>query len=325
MKPYYSAIFLIGHLMAPIANAQTVWTLASAYSDTTFHTANLRQFVTDVALNTDEKVKINLKSNGTYAPMAQIAGKVETGQVQAGEVIMSALAQGTPIAGIDSVAFVTSTYSDARRLWQAQRPVLDAALAKRGLIALYAVAWPPQGLYVAQPLHRLSDMQGMRMRTYNTATQHIAQQLGAKPIDVTAADLPAALAAGRIDSMITSAATGVDVHAWEHFKYFYDVHAWYPKNVVLVNAAAFDALDARSKAAIRQAAAAAEERGWRMSEETASASLAALAANGIHIEPVEFTFRTDLRQQGEHMSLEYVRATGQSANAILIPYFSGTR
>jgi len=310
-------------LAVETASAETVWQLASAYSDSTFHTANLRQFAADVALATGGKLTIEVRSNGTLAPMAQIESKVESGSIAAGEVISGALAQRIPIADVDSVPFIVSSYDDARRLWKAERPVLDAQLAAHGLIALYAVAWPPQGLYSTKPLHRLGELQGSRMRTYNAATQRIAQKLGATPVDVPSTDLGRAISAGQIDSMLTSTTTGADVRAWEHMKYFYDVRAWYPKNIVLVNAAALNALEPSVKSAVMAAAVAAEDRGWKQSVAAAGASLSALATGGMHIDPVDYVFHNELGQQGERFSVEYVRAIGAPANSVLIPYFAG--
>ena len=64
---------------------------------------------------------------------------------------------------------------------------------------------------------------------------------------VQAADLSQALATGVVESYMSSGSTGFDSKTYEHIKYWYDTQAWLPKNAVLVNKAAFDALgiDAR--------------------------------------------------------------------------------
>ena len=100
------------------------------------------------------------------------------------------------------------------------------------------MAWPPQGLYATRPIKSSSDLKGLKMRTYNAAAQRIAEQLGAHSVHVTMTDLAKAMAAGRVEAMITSGATGIDSRAREQLKYFYDIHAWYPKNIVLFNQAA---------------------------------------------------------------------------------------
>ena len=303
------------------ARAQTVWKLASGYSENAFQTINLKQFAQDVSLATGGRLVIEVHANNTLYKLGEIPAKVESGAIPAGETIMSNLAGEIPVAGADSVPFIVGSYEDARRLWKAQRPVLDAELARKGLVGLYAVAWPPQGLYSVRPIKVTSDLKGSKMRTYNPATRRIAEQLGARPVDVMMTDLGSAMAAGRVESMITSGATGIDSHAWEQLKYFYDIHAWYPKNIVLVNQAAYAALDARTQEGLRNAAAAAEVRGWQLSQAAEAASLTELAAHGMHLDSVDFEFRTEMRRYGERFSVEWVRTTGQDASAILIPYY----
>ena len=308
--------------LAPVAaHAQTVWKLASGYSENTFQTVNLKQFARDVATATGGRLVIEAHANNTLYKLGEIGARVEDGTIAAGETIMSNLAAEIPVAGADSVPFIVGSYDDARRLWQAQRPVLDAELARRGLVSLYAVAWPPQGLYAIKPIRSSADLKGLKMRTYNAATQRIAEQLGARPVDVMMTDLSKALAAGRIETMITSGATGIDSHAWEQLKYFYDIHAWYPKNIVLVNQAAWAALDPKTREGLRIAAAAAELRGWQMSQAAEAESLTELAAHGMHLDSVDFEFRSEMRRYGERFSVEWVRATGQGASSILIPYY----
>lgn len=322
MKMTSSLPMLAMLCVAPFAaQAQTVWQLASGYSENTFQTVNLRQFAHDVGIATGGRLTIEVHANNTLAKLGEIPARVESGAIAAGETIMSNLAAEIPVAGADSVPFIVGSYEDARRLWKAQRPVLDAELARKGLVGLYAVAWPPQGLYAVRPIKSSSDLKGLKMRTYNAATQRIAEQLGAHPVDVMMTDLAKAMAAGRVEAMITSGATGIDSHAWEQMKYFYDIHAWYPKNIVLVNQAAWAALDAKTQDRLRAAAAVAEVRGWQMSQAAEAASLSELAAHGMHVDPVDFEFRSEMRRYGERFSVEWVRATGQGASSILIPYY----
>lgn len=302
--------------------AQTVWKLATGYPAESFHTENLRQFSKDVAVATGGRLVIEIHPNNSLVKLADIRARVEAGDIAAGEVIMSSLIKQIPVAGIDSVPFIVGSFDDAKRLWRYQRPVIDPALAKRGLIGLYAVPWPSQGLFSIRPVGTSFDLKGSRMRTYNAATVRIAEMMGAVPVDVPMTEVSQALAVGRIDSMITSGVTGVDSKVWNQLKYFYDIRAWFPKNIVLVNRVAFGALDAKTQEAVRQAAAAAEERGWQMSEAAAAASVSALASHGMRIDPIGFEFRTELRRFGERFSLEWIRTTGQDAISILIPYYT---
>ena len=136
------------------------------------------------------------------------------------------------------VPFLATSYAEARRLWAASKPAIEKKLASQGLMVLFAVPWPPQGIYSKKEINQVGDMRGLSWRVYNAATQRIAELVGAYAVTIQAADLPQALATGLINAFMTSSATGYDSKAWEHMSYFYDTQAWIPKNVTVVNKAA---------------------------------------------------------------------------------------
>ena len=63
----------------------------------------------------------------------------------------------------------------------------------------------------------------------------------------------------------------------------YDTQAWLPKNAVLVNAKAFDALDKATQDAVLKAAADAEARGWKLEPGEERLVQEALAEKGMKI------------------------------------------
>ena len=64
---------------------------------------------------------------------------------------------------------------------------------------------------------------------------------------------------------MSSGSTGYDSKTYESIKYWYDTQAWLPKNAIIVNQKAFDALDKPTQDAVLKAAADAETRGWKLS------------------------------------------------------------
>ena len=253
--------------------------------------------------------------------LGDIFQAVQDGKVEAGETILTSVVKDIPIAGADSVPFVVSSYRRAQRLWQVQRPGLEREFAQRGLKILYAVPWPPQGLYTTRPVTTVNDFRNMKMRTYNQTTVRIAEMLGATPVDVAMVDVDKAVKGGRLDAMITSAVTGVENKVWGPIKYYYEISAWFPKNIVFVNAKSFDALTPEARAAVLKAAAEAESRGWVASEGLAQTSTKELQANGIRIERISPDLEIDFRRIGERFSREWVRSVGHQASEIFVPYY----
>ena len=308
----------------PAARAQTAWTLAPGYAANVFMTQHLAQFAADLTKASQGKLAVKVGQLGQPFAMADIRKAVGDGKVEGGNVLGSALSKEFPVAGVDSVPFMVGSYADARRLWKHQRALLDKQMGEKGLKLLYAVPWPAQGLYSVQPIRGIEDMRGNKMRTYNPTTVRIAELMGATPVDLPVGPpLVKALAEGTIDSMITSSATGVDMKVWQRFKYFYEVRAWFPKNLTFVSAKAFDALDEATKKAVLSAAQAAEDSGWQLSEKVSADAMAELQRNQIQVNPTPLHLAPYLKRFGERFTREWIATVGHQANDLFIPYYTG--
>lgn len=318
----FKALLLVAFAAAPVVHAQTQWKLATGYRAESFHTRNIVQFAQDVERASAGALRIEVHANNSLFKLGEIPQAVREGKAQAGETIMTTLARDIPLAGADSVPFVVRSYADARRMWDVQRPLIETQLARHGLKTLYAVPWPPQGLFSINPVRSAADFKGTRMRTYNPSTVRIAELLGAAPVDVPMVEVNQALSAGKLDSMITSGLTGVENQVWTQIKHYYGINAWFPKNIVFVNQQAFDALPVPVQQAVTKAASDAETRGWAMSAAIAEESVAELQRKGIKVERPPADFDADLKRLGERFSLEWLRSVGKEANQIFIPFYA---
>jgi TRAP-type transport system periplasmic protein len=298
------------------------WKLATGYRAESFHGRNLIDFAQALNKSTGGKLKIEVFPNNSLAKLNDIKGVVQDGKVQAGETIMTSMVKDIPAAGADSVPFVVNSYSEALRFWQVQRPGIERAMAERGLKVLYAVPWPPQGLYSKKPINVEADFKGTQMRTYNPTTVRIAELLGAVPVDVPMVDVGKALAEGRMDNMITSSVTGSENKVWSHLKYYYEINAWFPKNIVFVNTAAFNALPVDAQKEVMLAAEATQTRGWAMSQAANIDATNDLKANGIKVDRIPRELENKLKRLGEKFSREWVRSVGNEANTIFVPFYT---
>jgi TRAP-type C4-dicarboxylate transport system substrate-binding protein len=245
---------------------------------------------------------------------------VRIGQAQVGEILISLHDSEDPIFGIDVVPFLASSYDEARKLWAASKPAIERKLAAQGLMVLFAVPWPPQGIYSNKEINDVADMKGLSWRVYNAGTQRIAEIVDAYPVTIQAADLKRALATGLINALMTSGATGYDVKAWENMSYFYDTQAWLPKNVTFVNKAAFDRLDKSTQEAVLKVAAAAEARGWWWSQDKTKWFTEQLAANGMKVLLPSPTLKTGLRRIGERLTGEWLAKAGADGKVVIEAY-----
>jgi TRAP-type C4-dicarboxylate transport system substrate-binding protein len=302
------------------AQAQVKWDMPTPYPATNFHTENIAQFVADVDKATGGKLKITVHPNGSLFKATEIKRAVQGGQAQLGEILISGYSNEDPVFGVDSVPFLATSYADAGKLWKASRKAIEERFAKQGMKVLYSVPWPPQGIYSTKPINSMADMKGLKMRAYNPYTSRIAELAGAQPVTIQVAELAQAMATGAVNANITSGATGYDTKAWEVVKYYYDTQAWIPKNIVFVSTQAFDALDKASQKALLDAAAAAETRGWKVSEEKNKWYLEQLAKNGMHVSAPSPQLDADFKKVGRTMADEWLKTAGPDGKAILDAY-----
>ncbi len=305
---------------AASVSAQTKWDLASGYGANTFQTKNLEQFAADVKTATGGKLEITVHSGASLFKQPEIKRAIQTGLAPAGEFIISGLANENPIFGADSIPFLATSYADAKRLYDATKPVQAKVLAGQGIKMLFSVPWPGQSLYSVTPINSADDFKGTKMRAYNPATTKIAQMLGASPVTIQLPELGQALATGAAQNFLTSSASGADGKLYEQVKHFYPVNGWLPRNVTAVSQKAFDALDKSTQAAVLKAAADAEARGWKMSEKVDEDSIAILKANGVTVAPPSASVKAALQKIGDTMTEEWLASAGADGKAIIDAY-----
>lgn len=302
------------------AFSQTNWNFASAYQDNNFHTRNIAMFARDVENLSGGALTITLHTNASLLKMPEIKRGIQTGQVQAGEILLSAYGAENPFFEVDCIPFLSQGHLTAWQVYELTLPFIAARLDEQGLMPLYAVPWPGQGLYAQKPISSTKDYEGVKFRAYNALTARFAELMGAIPTTVQSAEVPQAFATGVVSAMITSAATGNDTKAWDFASHYYDVNAMNNKNMVIVNKAAFEALDSDTQKAVLAAAAKAEARGWVMSNAVQEGLTRNLAANGMTVERPNPDLLAELKEIGETMVGEWKAKAGDAGQAFLDAY-----
>ncbi len=311
------ALACLGSLLASAAQAQTKWDLPAAYAASNFHTENLVQFAADVDKATAGKLKITVHANAALFKAPEIKRAVQGGQAQIGEILLANFSNEWPIYAADGLPFLADSYAEASKLYKVQKPLLEKKLGEQGMLLLYAVAWPPQGIFAKKAINSAADLKGVKWRAYSPSTGRIAELVGAQPVTVQAAELSQAMATGVVESYMSSGATGYDSKTYEHLKFYMDTQAWLPKNAVIVNKAAFDALDAPTQAALRKAGADAETRGWATSQAKNTEYLELLKKNGMAIVTPSPQLKADMKKVGETMLKEWLDKAGPEGKGLV--------
>ncbi len=307
-----AAMTVVG--VAPAAAEK--WDMPMAYAASNYHSENGAEFAKCV---TEKGVGLEVVTHpgGSLFKGGDIKRAVQTGQANIGERLISAHENENPLYGIDSIPFLATSFDDSEKLWRAAGDKIQAALAEENLVYIYAVPWPPQGLYTNKPVEAVADLAGIKFRAYNTATARIAELGGMVPVQIEAAELSQALATGVAEAFISSGSTGYDRKVWEQLSHFYDTQAWLPRNVVFANKDAWDALDASAQGAIIDCGTAASERGLAKARELTDFYVKGLAENGMTVAEPSEQLRNELKGFGETMTNEWLESAGEEGKAII--------
>ena len=297
------------------------WDMALAYGAGNFHSANATEFAKNVTEKSGGKLTIVTHPGGSLFKGGEIFRAVRTGQAQIGERFMSALGKEDPLLEVDSQPFLATSYDDAMKLYNASKPEIVKGLDGKGLVFLYAVPWPAQGLYSKKAINSVSDLKGLKFRAYNSATIRIAELTGMAPTKIEAAEISQAFSTGAVESMITSPTTGKNSKIWENgVGYFYDIAAWFPKNMVIVNKDAWNKLDSATKKLVMSEAAVAEKKGWELSKKGNVADKKALSDAGMKVGKVNSALEKHFQKVGATMADEWKAKAGSRGASVLAAY-----
>jgi TRAP-type C4-dicarboxylate transport system substrate-binding protein len=182
---------------------------------------------------------------------------------------------------------------------------------------LYSVAWPGNGIFSKAPMDSLASFKGAKFRAYNRITARFAEELGAQPTTIQAAELAQAFTMNMATMMIASPQIGVDTKAWEFLTAFYDTNAMHPRNAVIVNEREFARLSPENQRAVLKVAAQAEARGWDLARAAAKQSTDALAKNGLKVYEPSAPMKADFERVSQVLVQEWSKRAGPDGEKIV--------
>nr|WP_232106414.1 TRAP transporter substrate-binding protein [Pseudomonas mendocina] len=282
------------------------------------------EFARNVRQATNGQLNIRVHPNSTLYRRPEVKAAVTRGDIQLGDVFMSALGNEDPIFELDSLPFLASDYEQARKLWAVSREAVERRLLADGVRLVYAVPWPAQSLFSNRPLQAVEDVRDLRFRSYNPTISRLAHLLHAQPTTINTEDVPQAFRDGLVDIMLTSSATGMDLRAWDFVSHFYDVRAFIPKNIVIVNEHAFQRLPEAQRQALLHAGERAERAGWELSWALTGYQTRMLARRGmIVVQAIDPQLRQELIEVGQQITEEWLARAGEEHAQVIEAYLDG--
>ena len=121
-----------------------------------------------------------MHANASLFKAPEIKRAVQGGQAQIGEILLVNFQNEWQIFGADGLPFLADSYDEAMKLYKAQKPLLEKKLGEQGMMLLYAVAWPPQGIYSKKPIASAADLKGVEVARLQPGHRHASPSWSAR-------------------------------------------------------------------------------------------------------------------------------------------------
>jgi TRAP-type C4-dicarboxylate transport system substrate-binding protein len=315
-----AAVALSAGLLSFGAQAQTKWTMASGYPESSFFTQNIRLMIKDIEEKSGGKLAIDLRSNDSLIKLDGVKRAVQSGQVQIGEIRLGVYGNEGAMYNLDNTPGVATNYDQATKLKDAQAPFFDALFKKNGMRLITYVAWPGQGFYTKAPVTSLADLKGQKLRIYSKQTQAMGEKLGMEALILPFAEVPQAMSTGLIQSMWTSAQTGTDSQAWDYVKYFAYTGTMHNKNAIIVNERALRQLSPELQKVVIEAGERATTRGWEMSKAASAEREQILKDHGMVVSQAPKDVMDKIAAIGKEMVTEWLATATPEEKAVYEAY-----
>ena len=308
-------------IAAPLTPAaQPRWQAASGFAEGNFQTRNLRQFLAELREATGGALDVQLHANGSLLPQPQIKRGVQQGQVQIGEILLTAYANEDPLFDLDQVPGVVTSMADARRLMAVRQPMIAERLRRQGIELLYLAPWPFVGIASQAPLPTPEAFRGLRLRTYSAISNRFAALMGATGVLIPAPEVPQAFATGMVQAQLTTAPVAADTAAWDTTRVFTLLNLATSNNAVMVNARALAALPPAQQEAMRAAARRAAERGWALAEEAHVSAVARMRERGMQVLEPTPELLAGLREPSRQLTEDWLQRAGEDGQRLLAAF-----
>lgn len=298
-------------------------TMSAEQPDQNYHTVNIRAFADEVRTLSKGSLNITVRSNSVLLKRPEAKRGVQQGLVAIADTPLANMANEGAIFELDSIPFLASSFDASEKLWTLVRPIVTEKLDKSGLTLLYAVPWPPQGLYSKKPIASLEDVKGTKLRAINAVVARMATLMGAVPVTLPTGEVPQAFSTNVIDMMVTSSTTGVDSAAWDFSKYYYSIQATLPIQLVVFNKRSYTGLTKAEQGAVMDAAAKAEARGWAASRQEDQKSMDILKAKGMIVEPIPPVLAKEMEGIAKVLIEDWSGRADPAAKDVLTRYQQG--
>ena len=238
-------------------------TMSREYGPQTMMGQRAQQFVDQVASLSEGELEISF-GEGPLSRLRSVnhLEAINADIIQLADSHSGALAAEMPLFGLSSLPTLVDDPHQARELYRLARPSYEALLEEHDQILLYALPWPPSGLWSRKPITTRDDLRGVPVRAYDRNTQRVLLNLGAIATVLGWEPMQQQLAEGRIEAVMTSALGGLTAELNRTLDHYTALQYAMPLNIVHMSRSRFEALDDTQREALLSAATEIEDTSW---------------------------------------------------------------
>ena len=211
-----------------------------------------RKIVDDIDQVSGGEIKSKFNLGGTLGINATNIGSAVADDIV--QIADDAFYQGSiPIATLALLPMLVQNVEEMAKVMELVWPLAERDYAKKGVTALGYYIYPPQVFWFRGNVASLADIKGRKVRITSAEQGAMVRSFGGTPIQITSAEVPAALERGVVDGVLTASSGGIA--AWKDLlKSSYVMGINYHVSYVVVNSARLGKLPPALQAKIRDAA-----------------------------------------------------------------------
>ncbi|WP_331775994.1 TRAP transporter substrate-binding protein [Sulfurospirillum sp. 1612] len=299
--------------------ANVTMDLNAKYGATNFHTVGAEKFAKLVNKYSDGTVKITVHAGSSLVKGNPLKA-VKDGVVPMTDMFIPFTAGGGKVFGISALPFIAKSYDDAYRLYQLSKPAYEKTAKKWNQKLLYAVSWPPSGLYTKKAINSTADFAGIKARTYDKNSANFVNMAGGNAVALPWGEVYSALNTGLVNAVVTSSASGKDGKFWEVLTHFTKINYAYPLQAVTINLDYWNSMNAAQQKAMLKAAKEIEKSQWEASKNEDKIALKMLADHGMIISDESSKLSSELDVVAKKLLDEYLKDASPSIKKIFKEY-----
>jgi TRAP-type C4-dicarboxylate transport system substrate-binding protein len=311
-----SAVFAAVSIIT--ASAVTV-KMNCVYGGDNFHTRGAEIFAKLVEKYSDGNIEIKVFP-GNVLVKGNPLKAVQRGSVVMSDMLLPFVSGNDKVFEMSALPFFVKSYEDAYKLYKLAKPVYEKELLLKNQKLLYAVSWPPSGLYTEWEIKNLKDFKGVKARTYDKNSAVFIKAAGGSAVALSWAEVYPALKAGLVNAVLTSSVSGKDGNFWNVLKYFTQINYAYPLQAVTVNLKFWRSLTPEERQIILKAAKEVESLQWKISKEENEKALRTLQAHDMTVEKASPRLIKELDDIADKMLKNYLKNAPEKVKKIIKEY-----